>query len=153
LGDEARAWAESLVIPPAWTDVWISPARDGHILATGYEDAGRKQYIYHPDWEEDPDEVRFERMTSFGRRLPRIRKRRQAGLNRRGLDRGKVVARTVAVLDRTLIRGGARRYVEATGAYGLTTVTPDNAEVEGREVLFSFAAKSGAEHEVALRDP
>ena len=152
LGDEARAWAESLVIPPAWTDVWISPARDGHILATGYDDAGRKQYIYHPDWEEARDEVKFERMTSFGRRLPSIRKRIQADLNRPGLDRDKVVALTVAVLDRTLIRVGTRRYVEANESYGLTTITPDNAEVEGREVLFSFAGKSGAEHEVALRD-
>lgn len=153
LGDEARAWAESLVIPPAWTDVWISPARDGHILATGYDDAGRKQYIYHPDWEEARDEVKFERMTSFGRRLPSIRKRIQADLNRPGLDRDKVVALTVAVLDRTLIRVGTRRYVEANESYGLTTITPDNAEVEGREVLFSFAGKSGAEHEVRCVTP
>src|SRR5690606_39818437 len=58
LDDDSRAWAESLVIPPAWTDVWINPARDGHILATGYDDAGRKQYIYHPDWEERSEERR-----------------------------------------------------------------------------------------------
>ncbi|HLU53619.1 MAG TPA: DNA topoisomerase IB [Acidimicrobiia bacterium] len=152
LDDDSRAWAESLVIPPAWTDVWINPARDGHILATGYDDAGRKQYIYHPDWEEARDEVKFERMESFARRLPRIRKRVASELARPGLDREKVVALTVAVLDRTLIRVGTQRYVETNESYGLTTLTPDHAEVEGRRVVFSFSGKGGAEHEVALRD-
>lgn len=152
LDEEFRAWAESLVVPPAWTDVWINPVHDGHILATGYDDAGRKQYIYHPDWEEARDEVKFERMGSFATRLPRIRKRIQEDLRRPGLDRDKVVALTVAVLDRTLIRVGTQRYVETNESYGLTTLTPDHAEVEGRRVVFSFNGKGGAEHEVALRD-
>ena len=70
-----RKWIDSLVIPPAWTDVWISPDTSGHILATGYDKAGRKQYIYHPVWEETRDEVKFERMGEFGQRLARLRRR------------------------------------------------------------------------------
>src|SRR5690606_11326791 len=104
LSDDDRAWAESLVIPPAWTDVWISADRRGHILATGYDDAGRKQYIYHPDWEDARDEAKYERLGPFSRHLPRIRRQVATDLARPGRHREKIVALAVAVLDRTLMR-------------------------------------------------
>ena len=89
-----------------------------HILATGYDDAGRKQYIYHPVWEETRDEVKFERMGEFGRRLTQLRRRTDSDLSRPGLSRAKVTALAVAVLDRTLIRVGNRKYATRTTPTG-----------------------------------
>lgn len=152
VGDKDRAWAESLVIPPAWTDVWISTDHRGHILATGYDDAGRKQYIYHPDWEDARDEAKYERLGPFAHRLPRIRRRVGADLKRPGQDRDKVLALAVAVLDRTLIRVGNPQYVESNDSYGLTTLTCDHVNVRGSNVTFAFTGKGGAELEVAFAD-
>jgi DNA topoisomerase-1 len=142
----------SLVIPPAWQDVWISPTATGHILATGYDSAGRKQYIYHPAWEELRDEVKFERMGDFGRRLAELRKVIDADLKKPGLSRRKVTGLSIAVLDRTLIRVGNRRYADENEAYGLTTLTAEHVEVEGLEVQLEFAGKGGADHQLAFSD-
>ena len=147
-----REWIQSLVIPPAWEDVWISPDRNGHILATGHDQAGRKQYIYHPRWEEARDEVKFERVGEFGRRLPSLRRSVDTDLRRTGLPREKVVALAVAVLDRTLIRVGNRRYAMDNDSYGLTTLTRDHLDVEGLHVHLYFNGKGQAEHELAFRD-
>ncbi len=141
----------SLAIPPAWQEVWISPDPSGHILATGLDNAGRKQYMYHPDWELIRDEVKFDRMVDFGRRLARLRRRLDRDLRQPGLSRDKVTALAVAVLDRTLIRVGNRRYVD-DGAYGLTTLTSDHVDIVGREVRLEFAGKGGADHELVFRD-
>lgn len=147
-----RARIESLVIPPAWEDVWISRDPQGHILATGYDKAGRKQYIYHPSWEQMRDEVKFDRLEPFGRGLPRLRRRLDSDLRQGGMSREKVVALAVAVLDRTLIRVGNRRYADVNGAYGLTTLTCDHIEVDGRHVHLEFSGKGGAEHQVVFGD-
>ena len=149
---ERKKWIESLVIPPAWSDVWISDDRQGHILATGVDKAGRKQYIYHPDWESIRDEVKFDRLPEFGRRLAPLRRRVDSELRRRGLDREKVVALAVAVLDRTLIRVGNRRYATENESYGLTTLTAEHAELSGSHIHLEFAGKGGADREVVFKD-
>jgi DNA topoisomerase-1 len=152
INGSVRKWIDSLVIPPAWDDVWISPDRSGHILATGYDKAGRKQYIYHPLWEETRDEVKFDRMGDFGRRLTRLRRRTDSELSRPGLSKQKVTALAVAVMDRTLIRVGNRRYAEDNDAYGLTTITCDHVEVDGHHVHLEFAGKGGADHQLVFQD-
>lgn len=148
----AREWITSLVIPPAWDQVWISPDRSGHILATGYDKAGRKQYIYHPVWEETRDEVKFDRMGDFGKRLAKLRRRTDSELSRSGLSRQKVTALAVAVMDRTLIRVGNRRYADENDAYGLTTMTCEHVEVDGLHVHLDFAGKGGADHQLVFED-
>lgn len=150
VGDSERERIKSLAIPPAWEQVWISPEPLGHILATGYDAAGRKQYIYHPDWEQIRDEVKFRRMGEFGSQVSRIRKLVDADLRTRGLGREKVVALAVAVLDLTLIRVGNRRYAEENGSYGLTTLTEQHLGLNGHQVQFDFEAKGGAEHQVVF---
>jgi DNA topoisomerase-1 len=152
INGSTREWIRSLVIPPAWDQVWISPDRSGHILATGYDQAGRKQYIYHPSWEEVRDAAKFERMGDFGRRLPRLRKRIDEELRRPGLAREKVTALAVAVMDRTLIRVGNRKYADENDAYGLTTLTVDHVQVDGTDVHLEFAGKGGADHQVVFKD-
>jgi DNA topoisomerase-1 len=142
----------SLAIPPAWEKVWISPEPLAHILATGYDSADRKQYVYHPVWEELRDEVRFERTAHFGKQIARIRKGVDGDLRRHGLNREKVIALAVAVLDRTLIRVGNRRYAEANDSYGLTTLTDRHVEVNGHHVHIEFDGKGGAENQVAFED-
>ena len=147
-----RKWIGSLVIPPAWSDVWISPDRSGHILATGYDNAGRKQYVYHPKWEETRDEAKFERMGDFGRRLPRLRQRVDGDLRQPGLSQQKVTALALAVMDRTLIRVGNRKYADENEAYGMTTLTGDHVHVDGTHVYLEFAGKGGADHELVFKD-
>ncbi len=108
-----RERIESLVIPPAWEDIWISADPSGHILATGHDKAGRKQYIYHPLWEQVRDEAKFERMGDFGRRVGKLRRRLDSDLTRPGLAKEKVTALAVSVMDLTLFglatRGTPRR--------------------------------------------
>jgi DNA topoisomerase I len=152
INGSVRKWIDSLVIPPAWEDVWISSDRSGHILATGYDRAGRKQYIYHPVWEESRDEVKFERMGEFGRRLGRLRRCTESELSGKGLSRLKVTALAVAVMDRTLIRVGNRKYADENDAYGLTTITCEHVEVDGLHVHFDFAGKGGADHQLVFQD-
>lgn len=150
--EDERQRIQAIAIPPAWQGVWISPEPMGHILATGYDDAGRKQYVYHPVWEEVRDEVKFGRTAAFGANLSGLRKRIDADLRRKGLPKERVVALAAAVLDRTLIRVGNRRYAEANESYGLTTLTGDHVDVNGHHVLLEFEGKSGAEHQVVFRD-
>ena len=147
-----REYIASLVIPPAWEEVWISKDRLGHILATGVDSAGRKQYIYHPRWEEVRDEVKFDRLGPFGARLASLRCRMDADLRRKGFDRDKVVALAVSVLDRTLVRVGNRRYATENDSYGLTTLTHEHVETEGAQVHLGFTGKGGAERQLAFRD-
>jgi DNA topoisomerase I len=152
IDDTTRERISALVIPPAWTGVWISPDPSGHILATGHDAAGRKQYIYHPAWETIRDEVKFDRMGDFGTRVARLRRQVDSDLRGPGLTRRKVTALSVAVLDRTLIRVGNRRYADENEAYGLTTLTTDHVEVDGFHVQLEFAGKGGADHELAFKD-
>jgi DNA topoisomerase-1 len=142
----------SLVIPPAWTDVWICPDPDGHIQATGKDDRGRKQYRYHPRWREVRDEAKYERTIAFGLALPRILRRTEKDLARAGLPRDKVLAAVVRLLETTLIRVGNEEYARANGSFGLTTMRDRHAKIEGGTVQFSFRGKSGIRHTVELND-
>jgi DNA topoisomerase-1 len=145
------AWIRSLAIPPAWSEVWISPFRNGHLLATGRDAKGRKQYRYHPRWRVLRDETKFGRMLAFGRALPRIRAAVAAELARPGLGRRKVLATVVRLLETTLIRVGNDEYARANQTFGLTTMRNRHVKAEGTELRFRFKGKSGKAHAVTLR--
>ncbi|HYC67502.1 DNA topoisomerase IB [Brevundimonas sp.] len=142
----------ALAIPPAWTEVWICPRASGHIQAIGRDVKGRKQYRYHPDWSAHAAETKFERLPAFARALPKLRKRVEADLNRRGPCREKVLATAVRLLELTLIRVGNAQYAKQNRSYGLTTLNKRHLEVDGAALIFAFKGKSGVEHEVRVRD-
>jgi DNA topoisomerase I len=142
----------SLVIPPAWTDVWITTDPWGHLQATGRDAKGRKQYRYHPRWRAVRDETKYERMIAFGETLPSIRARVDHDLRKAGLAREKVLATVVRLLETTLIRVGNEEYARENRSYGLTTLRTRHVDVNGSELRFSFRGKSGKKHEVALHD-
>ena len=143
----------SLVIPPAWTDVWICADPRGHIQAVGRDQRGRKQYRYHPRWREVRDETKYEKMMSFVRALPGIRRRVNKDLSRPGLPREKVLAAVVRLLETTLIRVGNEEYAEQNNSFGLTTLQDRHAKIAGGTVRFRFRGKSGVKHEIDLDDP
>jgi DNA topoisomerase-1 len=143
----------SLVIPPAWTDVWICGDPLGHIQAVGRDQRGRKQYRYHPRWREVRDETKYEKMIAFVRALPHIRARARRDLARPGLPREKVLAAVVRLLETTLIRVGNEEYAEQNNSYGLTTLQDRHARIRGNKVRFRFRGKSGVRHEIDLDDP
>jgi DNA topoisomerase-1 len=143
----------SLVIPPAWREVWICPSPVGHIQAVGRDARGRKQYRYHPRWREVRDETKYARVLAFARALPRIRARVDADLGRRGLPREKVLATIVRLLEITRVRVGNEEYARANNSFGLTTLRDRHVEVAGPAVRLSFRGKGGKEHEVDVRDP
>ena len=112
----------ALAIPPAWTEVWISPKPLGHLQATGRDAKGRKQYRYHPRWRAVRDETKYSRMLAFGAALPRIRRRIEADLARPSLPKEKVLATVVRLLETTLIRVGTEEYARTNRSFGLTTM-------------------------------
>lgn len=148
----ALARIRALAIPPAWTDVWICPDANGHIQAVGWDARGRKQYRYHARWREERDLAKFDRLAAFGLALPTLRAAVHHDLSQRGLDRTRVVAGVVAMLDRTLLRVGNSRYVEENGSFGLTTLRAKHAKVAGRRVELAFRGKSGVRHRTVLAD-
>ncbi len=150
--ERVKKWIVGLAIPPAWERVQIASRKDSHILVTGHDSEGRKQYLYHPLWEEMRDGLKFDRMWDFGGRLARLRKRVDSDLRLPGLPQARVVALAVTVLDRSLIRVGNRRSATNGEAYGLTTLTADHVAVKGAEVHFEFVGKGGAESYVLLED-
>ena len=139
---------EALVIPPAWKNVWICRKRNGHIQATGRDAKGRKQYIYHPEWDALRNLTKFSRMILFGDALPGIRVRVAADLRRHKLDREKVLALVVRLLEETMIRIGNQEYARKNSSYGLTTFLDDHASIHGSHLTFAFVGKSGKEHEI-----
>ena len=141
-----------IVIPPAWTDVWICPWPNGHLQATGRDARGRKQYRYHPRFRARRDDAKFERLIAFAKALPAIRERVDADLARSGLPREKVIAAVVRLLELTLIRVGNDEYAKLNRSFGLTTLRDRHALVEGSRVRFRFRGKAGRQHEVGLRD-
>jgi DNA topoisomerase-1 len=143
---------ERLVIPPAWTDVWICTDPIGHLQATGRDARGRKQYRYHPRWRETRDENKFGRMIAFGEALPGIRERVEADLALPGLPRDKVLATVVRLLETTLIRVGNEQYVKENNSFGLTTLRNHHVEIKGSEIHFAFRGKSGVKHAIDLMD-
>lgn len=141
-----------IVIPPAWTDVWVSTDPRGHIQATGYDDRGRKQYRYHPKWRETRDENKFDHMIAFAEALPAIRERVEHDLALRGLPREKVLATVVRLLETSLIRIGNETYAKENHSYGLTTLRNRHVRVEGSSIHFAFRGKSGIKHAIDVRD-
>lgn len=142
----------ALVIPPAYTDVWICADPRGHLQATGRDARGRKQYRYHPRWREIRDENKYSRMIEFGLALPKVRKQLEAQLAAPGMGRDKVMATVVSLLDATLIRIGNSQYARDNRSYGLTTLRNKHVEVKGSAILFQFRGKSGVEHQVSIKD-
>jgi DNA topoisomerase-1 len=143
---------KSLVIPPAWEDVWICPERNGHLQATGRDARGRKQYRYHPRWREVRDETKYYRLIGFAKALPAIRRRTLTDLRRTGLQREKVLALVVQLLEKTLIRVGNDEYARQNRSFGLTTLRDGHVDVRGGRVRFTFRGKSGIDHEISLDD-
>ncbi len=134
---------KSLVIPPAWTDVWICADARGHLQATGRDARGRKQYRYHQRWRELRDAHKFDRITDFAAALPAVRRRVQQDLSAPGLPRTKVLAAIVRLLDTTCLRIGNERYAEENDSFGLTTLRNRHARVNGSCVELQFRGKGG----------
>lgn len=142
-----------LAIPPAYSDVWICRKANGHLQATGRDSKGRKQYRYHALWRKIRDEAKFDRLIAFSEELPKLRRKIAADLRRPGLDREKVVAAIVLLLQHSLIRIGNEEYTQSNGSYGLTTLRHRHVEVFGKHLEFNFRGKSGRFHTVRLSDP
>jgi DNA topoisomerase-1 len=142
----------SAAIPPAWTDVRISPFADGHIQATGRDAKGRKQYRYHPLFREVRESTKYEHVVAFGNALPTIRAKVREHMALRGLPREKVLATVVHLLETTLIRVGNDDYAKQNRSYGLTTLKNRHVAIEGSEVRFRFTGKSGKQWSLKVND-
>lgn len=139
-------------LPPAYRDAWFSPDPQGHIQAIGYDDKGRKQYRYHPDFRERREAAKYERCRDFGKVLPKLRRRVAADLRKRSLSRDTVVAAVIRLLDGGRIRVGNEAYAQTNKSYGATTLRTRHAKVAGRTVKMRFKAKSGIERELKITD-
>ena len=143
---------KALVIPPAWTRVWICPRADGHIQATGRDARGRKQYRYHPRWQQVRDAAKYGRLLAFGKALPALRRRVTKDLQAPPLSRARVLATVIRLLETTLIRVGNEEYARTNQSFGLTTLRDRHVVVTADRVRFRFRAKSGVWQEIALQD-
>ena len=146
----------SFVIPPAWTEVWISPSATTHLQVTGHDSLGRKQYRYHPAWDEVRSLTKFSRLRTFGEKLEPLRQQLRKDLGRPVLDHDKVVALVVTLMDQSFIRVGNKEYAKDSGdkkaSYGLTTMQNNHVDVHGSSVNFAFVGKKGVAHDVTVRD-
>jgi len=147
-----RVRIQAMAIPPAWQDVWISAYDDGHLLAIGTDERGRRQYLYHADWRTFRDLLNFYRLVDVGPRLPKIRAGVAMQLRRRTLDRDQVLAAMLRIVDTCGLRVGSEEYAEENASYGLSTLTKKHVRVSGDAVLLDFPAKSGRQAQVTLHD-
>ena len=153
ISDETRLLRiRRLAIPPAYRQVWICPLPNGHIQAIGRDDRGRKQYRYHERWRSIRDENKYDRILVFAAALPKIRRRLQADLRLQGLEREKVLATVVQLLQRTFIRIGNQEYARHNKSFGLTTMKDHHVKVRGTKLRFRFRGKGGVQHEVDVSD-
>jgi DNA topoisomerase I len=143
----------SLVIPPAWTDVWICPSPYGHLQAVGRDAKGRKQYRYHTAYRSQRDQTKYGRMLAFGAALPSIRKRIDEDISLPNLPKNKVLAAIVRLLERTCMRIGNDEYVKQNESYGLTTLQDNHVKIAGSKMRFKFRGKSGQAQDIELEDP
>lgn len=141
----------SLVIPPAWKDVWICSLDNGHLQATGVDALNRKQYLYHPLWTALRNHTKFYRLKSFGETLPEIRKRLNKDLSLSGLPKEKVLALVVSLMEKTSIRIGNDVYEKLYGSFGLSTLKNKHAAINSNSIKFSFKGKKGVEHSINLK--
>jgi DNA topoisomerase-1 len=141
-----------LVLPPAWTEVWICTIENGHIQATGKDVRGRKQYKYHADWHALRNETKFHRMYEFGKALPGLRLKVEKDICASDLSEAKVLATLVSIMERTFIRVGNAGYEKMYGSYGLTTLKDGHVKIEGSTLKFSFKGKKGIYHNITVRN-
>lgn len=143
---------KSLVIPPAWENVWICILANGHLQATGLDARKRKQYRYHPLWNSLRNHTKFYRLYEFGKVLPKIRLQLEKDLSLPGLPQQKVLAAVVSLMERTHIRVGNTMYEKLYGSYGLTTLKDKHVEIKGSTMKFSFKGKKGVQHEISIKN-
>jgi DNA topoisomerase-1 len=153
LGPEDVTRIKSLVIPPAWNDVWICPFTNGHIQATGIDAAGRKQYLYHPDWRVKRDAMKFDRVLEIGRDLAKTREGVLEHLVLDGMPLERAAATAVRLLDLGYFRIGSDAYADANGSFGLTTIRKRHVSRTKGRLVFCFVGKSGVEHCIEIDDP
>ena len=146
------ARCKTLVIPPAWEQVWICPWPNGHLQAVGTDAAGRRQYLYHPEWRRQRDEAKHDRVLTVAAHLPQARMQVAQHLGLDGMPREKTLATAFRLLDLGFFRIGGESYAEQNGSYGLATIGKEHVRVEGADVVFEYIAKSGQERYVALAD-
>ncbi len=144
---------KALVIPPAWRNVWICPYPNAHLQAVGTDDAGRRQYLYHPAWRVKRDEAKFDRVIEMAARLPDVRRRVRADLVRGDASRDTVLSTAVRLVDIGCFRLGSESYTEENGSYGLTTLEGRHLRRQDETRVFSFVGKSGVEHDITMTDP
>jgi DNA topoisomerase IB len=142
-----------LAIPPAWQDVWVCSDPYGHIQATGYDEAGRKQYLYHERWHLRAAQRKFASMREFAAELPRLRRAVKKDLAREGVPRERALACAVRLLDLGFFRIGGEEYAETNESYGVATVLREHVSIEGEEIVFDFPAKSNQRRVQSIRDP
>jgi len=143
-------YCRSLVIPPAWAEVWISPNQAAHILSTGVDQRGRKQYLYHPQWTDMRNQMKFNDLREFGQALPLIRERVEADIRIRQLSRRRVLASAVSLLDQGLVRVGNEQYARTNGTFGATTLQEKHVSTSGSLVNLDFRGKSGKQRSIEL---
>ena len=141
-----------LVIPPAWRDVWVTPHVNGHLQAVGTDDAGRRQYLYHPEWRVRRDAEKFDRMLLFGKRLVKARELVLADLGREGMPLERACAAAVRLLDLGYFRIGNDIYADENGSFGLTTLERRHVKRHQDRLVFSFVGKSGVDHRIEIDD-
>jgi DNA topoisomerase-1 len=149
---EERDRLNRVALPPAYVDAWFCPAPNGHILATGVDAKGRKQYRYHPEFRTARESEKFDGCTTFGRLLPLVRKRVEEDLKVRSLTRERAIASVVRLLDLGAIRVGNDAYAKANKSFGATTLRQSHAQVKGQTLRLKFKGKHGIEREVVLSD-
>lgn len=149
---EVLARIEALVIPPAWTDVWICPWPNGHIQAVGTDAAGRRQYRYHDAWRVQRDQMKFDRVLSIARLFPAAREKAAVALATKGLNKDRVLAAAFRLLDLGFFRVGGEEYADDNGSYGLATLRREHVSFEGRLVIFEYPAKSGKQRVQSIVD-
>jgi DNA topoisomerase-1 len=141
---------DKLVIPPAYTNVWISPYENGHLQYTGTDAAGRKQYRYHPEWNKIRNQAKYYRLQTFAAHLPDIRRRVDKDLARSEPDHDKIVALVIRLMELTSIRVGNEEYKKLYGSFGLTTLMNRHVKIEGADISFEFKGKKGVYHKISL---
>jgi DNA topoisomerase-1 len=149
--DDAQR-VRDLVIPPAWVDVWVTPYANGHLQAVGTDEAGRKQYLYHPDWRTRRDAEKFDRVLDFGKTLTKARELVLTDLGREGMPLERACAASVRLLDLGYFRIGNDVYADENGSFGLTTLERRHVKKRQDRLVFAFVGKSGVEHEIEIDD-
>jgi DNA topoisomerase I len=150
---ETLARIEALVIPPAWKNVWICPNHNGHIQAVGTDAAGRRQYIYHAQWQAERSEEKYDRALSLSKHLPEWRLDLLIDLKSRGVGRDRVLALAQHLIDQGYFRAGGEEYAQENGSFGLATLLRDHVQLHGDSVAFDYPAKSGVRRTVSVEDP